>query len=178
MSQTLSQRADQIQNETVKNANTASRVGSLLKDMCDQFDTAYINYFDFSSMSVTTVAQTNTWYKLNTTTTEGFSRDGLVHSNNRVTWTGSGPAIFRLSGIISVESGNTNQIHVAFFKNEQLWPCSEQIVTTSGVGKANNIAFHCLVELTTNNFIEVFVKNATATTAITLDNVNIIIEQL
>jgi hypothetical protein len=178
MSQTLSQRADQIQNETVKNANTASRVGSLLKDMCDQFDTAYINYFDFSSGSVTTIAQSNTWYKLNTTTTEGFSRDGLVHSNNRVTWTGQGKFVFKLEGIASVISGSNNVIHMAFFKNEQLWPCSEQEATIGTGGKASAIPFHCLIELDTNDFIEVYTKNATATTSITLDNVNVIIEQL
>jgi hypothetical protein len=138
---------------------------------------AYVNYFDFSSASVTTIAQTDTWYKLNTSTTEGFSNNGLVHSNNRVTWTGESTSVFKIEGIVSVESGNNNQVHVAFFKNGELWPCSEQDATTSGAGKASNIAFHCLIELDTNDFIEVYTKNATATTSITLDNVNVIAEQ-
>jgi hypothetical protein len=86
--------------------------------------------------------------------------------------------VFKVSGIVSVESGNNNQIHVAFFKNEELWPCSEQEVTTSGSGRASNIAFHCLVEIATNGFVEVWVKNASGTTGITLDNVNVIVEQL
>jgi len=170
--------AQAIKNETIDNLNTALRVGGLLEDMVEQFDTAYNNYFDFSSNSVTTIAQSNTWYKLNATTTQGFSRDGLVHSNNRITWTGSATRVFKVSGIVSVESGNNNQIHVAFFKNEELWPCSEQEVTTSGSGRASNIAFHCLVELATNGFVEVWVKNASGTTGITLDNVNVIVEQL
>jgi hypothetical protein len=167
-----------IKNETVPRANTALRVGSLLEDMVDQFDTAYINYFDFSSGAVTTIAQADTWYKLNATTTQGFSRDGLVHSNNRITWTGSTTRVFKVEGIVSVESGNNNQIHVAFFKNEALHPCSEQEVTTSGSGRASNIAFHCLVELAQNGFVEVYVKNASGTTGITLDNVNVIVSQL
>jgi hypothetical protein len=46
---------------------------------------AYINYFDFSSGSVTDITTSNTWVKLNADTTSIFSRDGLVHTNNKVT---------------------------------------------------------------------------------------------
>jgi len=150
----------------------------LLADMCDQFDTAYANYFDFSSASVTTVAQSNTWVKLNTTTTQGFSRNGLAHTNNRITRTGTSSRVFRLEGVASVVSGSNNVIHVAFFKNGDLWPCSEQDSTVGTGGKSTAIPFHCLIELATNDFIEVYVKNASGTANITLDNVNVIIQQL
>jgi hypothetical protein len=170
--------ATSIRTETVPRANTAERVGKLLVDMVDQFDTAYNNYFDFSSASVTTVAQSDTWYKLNTSTTQGFQRDGLVHSNNRITWTGTTTRVFKLEGIVSVESGNNNQVHVAFFKNDTLHPCSEQEVTTSGSGRASNVAFQCLIQLAQNDYIEVWTKNATGATNITLNNVNVIVTQL
>jgi hypothetical protein len=163
-------------NKVVGDLMTANMANEI-KASVNNLYTAYINYFDFSSASVTTIAQTNTWYKLNTSTTEGFSNNGLVHSNNRVTWTGEDERVFKLEGIVSVESGNNNQVHVAFFKNGALHPCSEQEVTTSGSGRASNIAFHCLIELDTNDFIEVYTKNATSTTSITLDNVNVIVEQ-
>jgi hypothetical protein len=178
MSQTFKQRAQVIQSETVANANTASRVGGLLTDMCDQFDTAYANYFDFDSASVTEIGTINTFVKLNTTTTTNYSLNGLLHSNNRLTWTGATERVFRFEGIASVTSGNSNVIHVAFFKNGALWPCSEQENTTGVGGKATAIPFHCLIELTTNDFVEVYVKNATGTTSITLDNVNVIAQQL
>jgi hypothetical protein len=170
--------ATSIRTETVPRANTAERVGKLLVDMVDQFDTAYNNYFDFSSASVTTVAQSDTWYKLNTSTTQGNQRDGLVHSNNRITWTGTTTRVFKLEGIVSVESGNNNQVHVAFFKNDNLHPCSEQEVTTSGSGRASNVAFQCLIQLAQNDYIEVWTKNATGATNITLNNVNVIVTQL
>jgi hypothetical protein len=149
-----------------------------VKTVVNSLFTGYINYFDFSSQSVTTVAQSNTWYKLNTTTTEGFKRNGLVHSNNRVTYTGETTRVFKLEGIVSVESGNNNQIHVAFFKNDNLHPCSEQEVTTSGSGRASNVAFQCLIELAQNDYIEVWTKNATGATNITLGNINVIVTQL
>jgi hypothetical protein len=149
-----------------------------VKTVVNSLFTGYINYFDFSSQSVTTVAQSNTWYKLNTTTTEGFKRNGLVHSNNRVTYTGETTQVFKLEGIVSVESGNNNQVHVAFFKNDNLHPCSEQEVTTSGSGRASNVAFQCLIELAQNDYIEVWTKNATGATNITLGNINVIVTQL
>jgi hypothetical protein len=178
MSQTLKQRAQVIQNETVAGANTATRVGGLMTDMCDQFDTAYSNYFDFDSASVTTINTIDTWVKLNTTTTQGFSRNGLSHTNNRLTWTGATTRVFRLEGILSCSSGNNNVIHVAFFKNGNIWPCSEQDSAVGGTGKSTAIPFHCLIELATNDFIEVYVKNASGTANITLDNVNVIAQQL
>jgi hypothetical protein len=133
---------------------------------------AYLNYFDFASGSSTTIATAGTWVKLNTTTTQGFSRNGLTHTNNRVTNTGTSK-VFRLHGIASLASGNNNEIHVAFFKNGEIIPCSEQDIVTSAAGKMNAVPFGCLTQLNTNDYVEVWVKNTTGTTAITLDNVNV-----
>jgi hypothetical protein len=178
MSLTLKQRSEVIENETAVNANTALRVGGLLADMCDQFDTAYANYFDFSSASVTTIADPDTWVKLNTTTTTNYSRNGLAHTNNRLTWTGSTTRVFKFEGIASLVSSTNNVIHVAFFKNGALWPCSEQESTTGTGGKATAIPFHCLIELESTDFVEVYVKNATGANNITLGNINVIAQQL
>jgi hypothetical protein len=173
----LKNRSLQIKNETVTNANSASRVGGLLEDMNDQFDTAYANYFDFDSASVTNITTAGQWVKLNTDTVLGFSRNGLAHSNNRITRTGS-TKIFQLSGIASLSSGNNQEIHLAFFKNGDLIPCTDQAVVTSAGGKKNAVSFQCLVELDQNDFVEVYVKNQLNTDNITLSNVNVIIKQL
>ena len=138
---------------------------------------AYINYFDFSSSSVTDITAINTWVKLNADTTSIFSRDGLVHTDNKVTKTGSSK-VFKVEGIISVSSGSNQTIHAAFFKNGVLHPSSEQSAITSGTNKAHAIPLHCLVELNTNDYIEVWVKNQANTTDITLDNVNVIITEI
>lgn len=138
---------------------------------------AYINYFDFSSSSVTDITAINTWVKLNADTTSIFSRDGLVHTDNKVTNTGSSK-VFKVEGIISVSAGSNQTIHAAFFKNGVLHPCSEQSAITSGTNRVQAIPFHCLVELDTNDYIEVWVKNQANTTDITLDNVNVIITEI
>ena len=138
---------------------------------------AYIDYFDFSSSSVTDITAINTWVKLNTDTTSIFSRDGLVHTDNRITNTGSSK-VFKVEGIISVSAGSNQTIHAAFFKNGVLHSSSEQSAITSGTNKAHSIPFHCLIELGTNDYIEVWVKNQANTTDITLDNVNVIITEI
>jgi hypothetical protein len=138
---------------------------------------AYINYFDFSSNLTTTISNLNTWVKLNTNTTSLFSRDGLVHTNNRVTNTSS-TKVFKIEGIVSVSSGNNNEVHAAFFKNGQLYPCSEQETVTASNGRSSAVPFHCVIELNTNDYIEVWVKNKNNSNNIILDNINVIVSEL
>jgi hypothetical protein len=138
---------------------------------------AFINYFDYESQSITNIISSNTWYKLNTNTNSLFSRNGLVHTNNRVTNT-SNTKIVKLEAIISISAGNNQQIHAAFFKNGSLYPCSEQSTITGTGNRTNAIPIHCVAELQKDDFIEVWVKNQNGTTNITLDNVNAIVIEL
>jgi hypothetical protein len=138
---------------------------------------AYVNYFDFTSNSETIINTAANWIKLNTITTQGFSNNGLIHTNNRIT-NNSNKKIVQLEGIVSLSSGNNNEVYVGFFKNNILIPCSEQSAITSSGGKKEAIPFQCLAELDTNDYVEVWVKNETSTTNVTLKNLNVIIKEL
>jgi hypothetical protein len=176
---------DLLENETGLNIEdgTLVTVGGKLKFQYNGVSNevalkpAYINYFDFSSNSVTDITSSNTWVKLNADTTSVFSRDGLVHTDNKVTNTGSSK-VFKVEGIISVSAGSNQTIHAAFFKNGIIHPCSEQSAITSGSNRVQAIPFHCLIELNTDDYIEVWVKNQSHTTDITLDNINVIITEI
>lgn len=138
----------------------------------------YINYFELNG-SVTNITTADTWVKLNTAaTTSLFSSGELVHTNNRITYTGAIPRVFQIEGIASVESGSNNEIHNAFFRNDTLYPCSEQVVTMSGAGKGVALPFHCVIQLQQNDYIEVWTKNFGATTDITPTNLNVITKEL
>lgn len=138
----------------------------------------YINYFEFSGSPVTSISALGAWVKLNTSgTTSPFSNGDLIHTNNKVTYTGTTARIFKLEGIVSISAGNNESVHAAFFKNNVLYPCSEQSIVTRSVGPTP-IPFHCVTELLNNDYVEVFVKNTTSTTSITLSNVNVIITEL
>lgn len=142
---------------------------------------AFINYFDYDSASVTTVTTSGTWYKLNSDTTSLFSENGLVHSNNRITNT-SYSKIIQAHAITSLEAGNNNIVHIAFFRGTgagtpTIIPCSEQQTTIGANNKAYAVPIQCVFTLDTDEWVEVWVKNETATTNITLDNLNVIVNE-
>ena len=110
-------------------------------------DKAFINYFDFSSESETQIDVVDTWYKLNTDTQSVFSRNGLIHSNNRVTNEGENAKIVKLEAISSLSAGPNREIHLAFFKNDNLIPCAEQSVFTGSGTRVVALPIHCVTEL-------------------------------
>lgn len=140
--------------------------------------TSYINYYDYSSPETTTISLSNTWYKLNSTTTEGYSQDGLTHTNNRVTYGGATTKVFSATGIATVSGSNNDNIHFAFFKNGVLLPESEQDVTLSSGGKGAATPIQTLIQMSTNDYVEVWVKNSSGARNVTLDHLNVVISQV
>lgn len=139
---------------------------------------AFINCFSFGTSSTTTIATQSTWYKLNVTTTEGFSRDGFSHSSNRITNMGR-DRIVKGEAIVSLSSGNNNVIHLAFYKNgDTIIPCSEQDVVTSSGGRLSAVPIQCLIELDNDDFIEVWTKNESATNSIITEQFNLIVTEM
>jgi len=140
------------------------------------------NYFDFSSNSVTAFSGANVWTKLVTNTNSLYSDQGWVLGNNRLTWNGDAPIRIKMEGIASVSSTNGQEIHFAFFIGEglnppSLYPCSEQsgLIPPAGANKSQAIPFHCVTELQPGDYIEVWTKNNTSSSSITLLNVNTIV---
>lgn len=133
----------------------------------------FCNFFDFSNNLTTTITNNN-FTLLNCDTTIGFSNSSdLLVENNKITNKGK-KRIFFLDGIASVSSSNNKEIHFAFFKNGVLWPCSEQSVITGPGGRAGSCPFSCLIELDTDDYIQVYTKNSTSNNDIVLDNINVI----
>jgi len=144
----------------------------------------YVNYFEFGVGTVTNIGTTNVWQKLNAVTTQGFTNNGLVHTNNRIENTGA-TGIFKAEAIVSAEMANNNQeVHLAFFKDDgsgfAIIPCSEQRIVASGgsSGRMFLIPIQCLVQLDTSDKLEVWIKNATSTSDATLENLNMILNEL
>ena len=138
---------------------------------------AYINCFMFGTSSTTIIGTQSEFIKLEAVTTKGFSRNGLVHTNNRFTNTGS-KKIFKGEAIVSISSGNNNEIHLAFFKNDSIVPCSEQELTTNSGGRLSAAPIQCLVELDLNDYVEIWVMNNSGTTDVDCDNYNFILNEM
>lgn len=142
------------------------------------FEPSFINLFAYGTSSVTTMTASNTYYKLNVNTTVGYSRNGLSSTiANKISYSSQLTKIFKMECIISLSSANNNEIHVAFFKNGEILPCSEQELVTDSSGKLGAIPNQCLVELSTGDYVEVWAKNKTASNNITVSNYNLIITE-
>jgi len=130
--------------------------------------------------TVTTVAATDTPYKVLGTTTLDASRSQKfsMPANNRLTYDGAIQREFRCTGIITCIAGNNVQIRTWFAKNGTVIPESQTTSTTDGNGRRENVALQVIASLVDTDYIEVFVENTTGTQDITVEDLNVIIEAL
>jgi hypothetical protein len=166
-----------IKNETAQGANTATRVGTWMQNCAIQVEDSpsALNFFDFAT-SGTTVLEQNVWSPINATITTGFNRNGLsVNASGLVTYTGD-LKYFRTSAIAAILAQSNRKIHVALFKNGELWPCSEFAQAAGSVNEVT-IPSQCVVPLSSGDTIQVYIKCSTHAITITLDNLNVIINE-
>jgi hypothetical protein len=166
-----------IKNETAQGANTATRVGTWMQNCAIQVEDSpsALNFFDFAT-SGTTVLTQNVWSPLNATITTGFNRNGLsVNASGLVTYTGD-LKYFRTSAIAAILAQTNRKMHVALFKNGELWPCSEFAQAAGSVSEVT-IPSQCVVPLSSGDTLQVYVKCSTHAITITLDNLNVIINE-
>lgn len=133
-------------------------------------------YYMNGNATTTTVSATNTAYKVLGTTTSASITQKFTNTSNRATYVGSLTRFFKVTATLSLESANNNQIGCYIAKNGIVLGESEVYGTTSGVGRAENIVIQTLVELSTNDYIEIFVENATAISNILVTELNVIVQ--
>jgi hypothetical protein len=177
----LKDNAEIIRDETQAGANTAQRVGGWMVDAAEEIESkpGYLNIFDFDSASSQTLSN-NVWIALQGIFQVGFQRNGLTLANNAgiIQYVGATPKIFQVEFIVAMTGASGRKLHVALFKNEQLWPCSEFAETIPPGGGEVSIPAHCLVSLSTDDFVQVYVKCSNNSATLTIDNCNVIIKEL
>lgn len=131
-------------------------------------------YYMNGNATATTISATSTPVKASGTTTNSSVTQKFTHTDNRVTYVGSITRFFHVIITNSVTSGNNHQVGCYVAKNGTVINESEVYGTTSGTGRAENIVVQALVELSTNDYLELFVENATTTTDITVTDLNFI----
>lgn len=124
----------------------------------------------------TVVASTGLEYKVLGTTTSDSITSKFTNTNNRATYTGAIARFFTVTSTMSVTSGNNNQIGGYIAKNGTVIPSSEVYITTNGAGRAENLVIQTIVQLSQNDYIEIFIENSTAVTNITVSSLNVIIK--
>lgn len=116
-----------------------------------------------SAAADTTISTVNTPVKLAGTTTEGDVEGFEMTADNRLSYTGAGTiyALVNVCTSIKAVSG-TDFCEMHIYKNGTLVPGSTVQWRTSS-SPAGNQSSCCLVPMTTNDYLEVWVENITGT---------------
>jgi hypothetical protein len=142
-------------------------------------NSAEIAYYTMNNnATATTVASSGVAYKVAGTTTSQSVTQKFTNTNNRATYTGAITRAFSVSAVLSCTSGNNNQIGLYIAKNGAILTESEVYITTGGSGRAEGGKIQAILQLVTNDYIEIFVENSTTATNITVTELSVIVEAL
>jgi hypothetical protein len=130
-----------------------------------------------NNATVTTVTAANTFVKVAGTTIANSINQKFTHTGNRLTYSGGINRSFKIGAVVSVTANNGQVISVRIAKNGVTLSDSEAQATISANGRFENLKCQVIIEMTTNDFIEVFVSNS-GVTNITAQELNVIIEAL
>jgi len=106
----------------------------------------------------------NVWVKALGTTTADSNNSKFSHSNNRLTYSGAFNTSFLVTVNTAVRSGASNQnISIGIAKNGTILTNSEMTIRTSTSNQEHPGSTQYQIDLITNDYVELFVKNSQST---------------
>lgn len=129
-----------------------------------------------ANATATTVSVISTYYKVSGTTTLESISQKFSHSSNKLTYDGAITRDFRINVTATMTSGNNQELGVRIAKNGTTVSNTTSLNTTSGTGKAEGASCQGVIELATNDYLEIFVSNNTAATNVTVTYLSVIVE--
>jgi hypothetical protein len=130
-----------------------------------------------NNATVTTNPGINVFTKIAGTTIPNAINQKFDHTNNRLTYSGGINRSFKIGAVASVTANNGQIISVRIAKNGVALEDSEAQATISANNRFENLKCQTIIEMTTNDFVELFVANNAATN-VTVQELNMIIEAL
>jgi hypothetical protein len=126
------------------------------------------------------IATTGVFEKIEGVTTASSVNQKFSHTNNRLTYTGGITRSFRVTASCSANSVVTNNVTILVraAKNGITIAESESQAATSASGRNENFYSQAIVELATNNYLEVWIANATNANNLLVTELNMIVEAL
>jgi hypothetical protein len=139
----------------------------------------YIDLYDFTSNSVTTIASTGVYYKVVMNAVSSLSKGFTQLANGRITKVGDGyKGPMKLQCNVAFQGSNNDEIHIIFYKNGYEISNSLSTKVLSGAGKGDTTYLQCLTTLDDGDYIELYVANISGARDVTLENVDIIVNEL
>jgi hypothetical protein len=130
-----------------------------------------------NNATATVVGAANTFVKVAGVTIPNNINQKFSHTNNRLTYSGGINRSFKIGAVASVAANNGQIVSVRIAKNGVPLSDSEAQATISANGRFENLKSQTIIEMTTNDFVELFLANS-ANTNVTAQELNVIIEAL
>jgi hypothetical protein len=137
-------------------------------------------YYMNNNGTATTINNTTTPVKVNGTTTLSSLTQRFTHTNNKITYIGAISRMFKITVTVTVTGGNNNIIKTFVAKDGTVIPNSVSSTTLTGSAgtRIENITNQIIVDLATNNYLEVFIQNTSSVTNLTVTDLSVIVEAL
>lgn len=140
--------------------------------------TQQANYYMAANATVTTITTASTPVKIAGTTTENPITERFTHSDNKVVYDGGLPRIFNIHVNSSMSSSSSNILNLYAAKNGTVVSAPYGAGTANSGGRVENISLSFVVEMETDDYIEIFCSNETGANDITVENLNVIVSEL
>lgn len=130
--------------------------------------------------TATTVSATNTFYKVAGTTTASADNAKYDHSDNRLTCRATISRKYLIQCNLSFDSGNANVCEFGFYDSalSAIRTPSRTKATANSAGRAENVSFCCVVEHSDGDYLEIHCANTSASTNITVTDMNFVITEI
>lgn len=139
----------------------------------------YTVYSVAGNAVATAISVAGTYVKASGTTTPGTTSQKFdLTTTNRALYQGGVPVTVELSALANCTSGNNKVILLKFAKNGTVVTTPPGKNTTSGTGDVNNMNARAVVDMVTNDYVELFLTNSTDTTSITPVDYIVIVKQI
>lgn len=127
--------------------------------------------------TATTVSVVNTWYKANVTTTAGLLSSGFTHTANKLTYTTTATSDRRVlvTGTFHVLAGNNQTVEVGLGLNGATPDAAAVTVARVGTTGEESGSGVGLLDIGNGDYLELWVRNRTAATNITLADISVVV---
>lgn len=132
------------------------------------------------NVTATTISVQNDWYKIAGTTTASTDNSKFDHSNNRLTCKAIISRKYYIQCTLSFTAGNNNVCEFGFYDSQlnDIRTPSKTKATANASGRAENVNFSCVLNMDENDYLEIWCRNTSSATNITVDQLNFVITEI
>lgn len=136
--------------------------------------------FMTNNATTTTVSAINTFYKVAGTTTPSVDNKKYDHSDNRLTNRAVIERRYLIQCTLSFNSGNNNICEFGFYDSKlaAIRTPSRTKSTANAAGRSESVTLSCVVNHSNGDYLEIHAANTSATTDITVTDMNFIITEV